>query len=89
MDCHEFVPGVFPEGEAESIGVVEQDDGSGEIRGNEEGCVTMAATREWISTMIHSRGPREPSVRGLSVLSASVTGAPRTRNTGTIMVRAM
>ena len=47
------------------------------------------ATREWTARRIHSRPPRDPSVRFRMARAASVTGAPGTRRSGTIMVRTM
>ena len=53
------------------------------------GCVTILENGECTRARIHSRGPRDPSCRGSSALSTSVTGAPRTRKIGTTMVNIM
>ena len=49
----------------------------------------IEANFECTASRIHSRPPREPSLRGRIARAASVTGAPGTSSTGTAMVSAM
>jgi hypothetical protein len=53
------------------------------------GLAMTDANRECTASRIHSRPPREPSLRGWIARAASVTGAPGTSSTGTAIVRAM
>ncbi len=53
------------------------------------GLPTTARSREWIIARSISRGPSVPSRRGLTVRSASVTGAPSTRKIGRTIASSM